>query len=189
MIEMILGLGVGVGLSAACGFRVFLPMLAASLAGHFGVLPLGSGFAWLASTPALTALSCATVLEIAAYYVPWVDNALDTIATPLATGAGILLTASVLIDVDPLLRWSLAIIAGGGAATAVQGTTVALRGGSTLSTAGLANGIVSTLEWIAAAAMAMLALFLPLVALIAVALFLGLLGRWLFRRKRTPPEG
>lgn len=180
MLETILALGVGVGLSAAAGLRVFAPMWVTALAGHYDVLPLGDGFQWLASLPALIALSCAMALEIAAYYFPWVDNVLDTIATPLAAVAGVLLTASVLTDVDPMARWALAIIAGGGAATAVQGTTVAIRGGSTLTTGGLANGVLATLEWVGALAVSALAILVPVVSLL---LLLGL-AVYLTRRHR-----
>src|SRR6185503_12680871 len=118
--ETVLSICVGIGLSAACGFRIFVPLLALSIAALSGHVHLSSGFAWIGTTPALIALSVATALEIAAYYVPWLDHALDTIATPAAVIAGTMTTAALVTDVSPFLKWTLAIIAGGGAAGLVQ---------------------------------------------------------------------
>src|ERR1051325_1725875 len=144
--ETLLSLCVGIGLSAACVFRVFVPLLIMSLAAHSGHLSLASGFEWIGSTPALIAFSAATALEIAGYYIPWVDHLLDSIATPAAIVAGIIVTASCATDVSPFLRWTLAAIAGGGAATVIQASTVLARGASTLTTGGLANPVFATAE-------------------------------------------
>src|SRR5580765_4989692 len=93
----------GIGLSAACGFRIFVPFLVAGIAARTGHLTLGPSFIWMASTPALIALSVATVLEVGAYYIPWLDHVLDLVATPAAVGAGIVMTASVVTGLDPML--------------------------------------------------------------------------------------
>lgn len=162
--ETVLALSLGLGLAAACGFRVFVPLLVAALAGNTGHLELASDFAWLGSDAAVIALGVATLLEIGAYYVPWLDNLLDTVASPAAVVAGAVVTAGVVTDVSPMLRWGTAIIAGGGAAGSVQGLTVLTRGASTAMTGGLANPIVSTLEAAAAVAVAVLAVLAPLLA-------------------------
>ena len=128
--ETLLAICAGLGLSAACGFRVFIPMLVMSIAVHAGHLEVAPDFAWIGSTPALLAFACATVLEIGGYYIPWLDNLLDTIATPAAIIAGTIVTASMVTDVSPFLRWTLAVIAGGGIAGAVQTTTVLTRAAS-----------------------------------------------------------
>src|SRR5436190_19684327 len=132
--EIFLSLCLGIGLSAACGFRVFVPMLIMSIASLSGHLSLAHGFEWIGSYPALIAFSVATCLEVAGYYIPWLDHLLDTIATPAAIVAGTIITASMVTDVSPLLKWTLAIIAGGGAAGMVQGTTVLARGASGITT-------------------------------------------------------
>ena len=144
--ETFLSLLIGIGLSAACGFRVFVPLLVVSIASHTGHLHLSSGFEWMGSDAALIAFAVATVLEVAAYYIPWLDNLLDTIASPAAVIAGTLVTASLVADMSPFLKWTLAVIAGGGIAGLVQGTTVVTRGASTASTCGLANPILATAE-------------------------------------------
>src|SRR5438094_7023125 len=132
--ETLLSVCLGIGLSAACGFRVFVPLLVMSIASLSGHLTLAHGFEWIGSYPALIAFAVATCVEIAGYYIPWVDNLLDTIATPAAIVAGILVTASVMMDVSPFVKWTLAIIAGGGAAGLAQGTTVLARGASSAGT-------------------------------------------------------
>ncbi len=162
--ETLVGLSVGIGLSAACGFRVFIPLLLAALAAHTGHLHLSQDFAWIGSTTAVLAFGAATLLEIAAYYIPWLDNALDSIASPAAVTAGTLMTASMITELDPFLRWSLAIIAGGGIAGAVQGGTVFSRSLSTTTTGGIANPLLSTAELGSALITAVLAILLPLLA-------------------------
>jgi hypothetical protein len=132
----------------------------------------------------------ATVLELAAYYIPWVDNLLDTVATPAAVVAGILVTASVITDMSPFLRWTLAVLAGGGVSTGVQAVTVAGRQISSLTTLGLGNPLIATLEAIGATVMAVLSILLPLVAVAAIAvLFVLALRRVLFRQPRPATAG
>jgi len=163
----------GIGLSAACGFRVFLPLLCLSVASMTGHVHLDSSFAWIGTTPAVVAFAVATAVEIAAYYIPFVDNLLDTIAVPLASTAGILVAALVMTDVDPLWRWTLAIIAGGGMATTTQLATTKLRALSSATTAGLGNPVLSTIEAIVAAVLSVVAVLWPVAALV---LALGLLA-------------
>jgi hypothetical protein len=166
--ETVLGLIVGIGLSAACGFRVFVPLMGMSIAALSGHITLGSGFEWIGTWTALLAFTTATVLEIGTYYVPWVDNMMDAIMTPAAIVAGTIVTASMVGDVSPFLRWSLAVIAGGGVAGIVQGGTVALRAGSSGTTGGAANPIVSTMEMIGSILVTILAIVLPILCLLAV---------------------
>ena len=171
----------GIGLAAACGFRVFVPFLALSVAARAGVVPLAPDFAWIDSTPALVAFSVATVLELLAFQIPWVDNVLDAIASPAAVLAGVILSASALTGLDPTLRWGLAVVAGGGIAGLFQGATALARLGSTAATGGLANPIVGFLESGAAVAIVVVAVFLPVVA------FAGVLAGtvWAVRRLRA----
>jgi hypothetical protein len=175
--EIALSILVGIGLAAACGFRVFVPFLVVSIASLSGHLELAEGFEWLGTHPALWALALATLLEILAYYIPWLDNLLDTIATPAAVAAGIVIAASVIGDVSPFLRWTLAVIAGGGTAAAVQAATVAVRGTSTVTTGGVANPVVSTGELGGSAVVATLAVVLPVVAVALVIIMSALLVR------------
>lgn len=186
-IEGVLSLGVGVGLAAAAGLRVFLPLLVLGLAGRFGGLPLSDGFEWLATGPAIATLGAATVLEIGAYYVPWIDNLLDVVAGPSAIAAGIVATAAAGAELPPAVRWAVAIVAGGGTAGIVQSLTTVARLKSLAFTGGLGNPVLATVEWLGALVTAVIAIVLPAVALAIVAALI-LLARWIVRRffRRTP---
>lgn len=181
-------LAAGIGLAAACGFRVFVPLLVTSIAANAGQLTLAPGFEWIGSYPAIAAFGVATALEIGGYYIPWVDNLLDSIASPAAVVAGIVVSASVFSDMDPFLKWSLAVVAGGGTAGAVQGTTVLVRGASSVATGGLGNPGVSTAEAGGSVATAGLAVILPFLALALVAGFIVFIVITFFRRKRGTPR-
>jgi hypothetical protein len=170
--DLALSIVLGVGLAAATGFRVFLPMLIASGAAYTGHLPLDESFTWLATPTALTMLGAAALTEIVAYYIPGVDNLLDTVATPGAFVAGTILSAAVMTDLPPMLKWTAAIIAGGGIAGVTQGVTAMLRAKSIVFTGGIGNLVLSTVELGGAALVSFLALAAPLVALAVVLLFL-----------------
>ncbi|MDX1946452.1 MAG: DUF4126 domain-containing protein [Pirellulaceae bacterium] len=184
--ELVLALCLGIGLSAGCGFRVFVPLLGMNVAALAGHLDLGPGFEWIGTWPAFACFLTATVLEIGAYYIPWLDNLLDAVATPAAIVAGTIATAAALGQVEnvsPLVEWSLALIAGGGTAAVVQTSTVALRGASTATTGGLANFVVSTGELIASVGATILALVLPILCATLVLISAFLAMRWLTRRQ------
>ena len=185
--ETLFSVLIGIGLSAACGFRIFVPLLVSGIGIHAGHLHPSADFAWLGSWPALIALGTATLLEVAAYYVPWFDNALDVVSTPAAVLAGTVVAGSFIADMSPWVRWSLATIAGGGAAAAVQTGTLGVRALSLATTGGLANPVVSTVEWMAATLVSVLAIVMPIlvVATLAIATILGAI-LWRRRRQRQP---
>jgi len=186
--DTLLSLGVGLGLSAACGFRVFVPLLVASIAAHNGYLTLAPGFEWVGTSQALYAFAMATLLEVLAYSIPWLDNALDVVATPAAVIAGILASAAVLTEIPPFFKWSLAIIAGGAAAGMVQGATTFLRLKTALASGGIGNFLIAGAELFGSVVVALLAIALPLMCLL---LLLGigmvvwrLAGRFAFGRRK-----
>jgi len=166
--EIIIAIAIGIGLSASCGFRVFVPMLVASIAARTGIFPAQEGFQWLASWPAIFCFGTATVFEILGYYIPFIDNLLDTVTTPLAIGAGTLLLTSVLPIDNDLLKWSGGFIFGGGAAATIQGGSVLTRLASSKLTAGIGNPVVATGEHVAAIGTSVLSLFIPMVIAILI---------------------
>lgn len=186
--ELFLSAAVGIGLAAACGFRIFVPLLLISVADKTGHLELASGFEWMGSTPAMITFGAATLLEILAYYVPFFDNLLDTLATPSAVVAGTIATASQVGDMSPWLTWSVAIIGGGGAAGLVQGMTTVTRQISSLATAGFGNPIVSTLEAGASFAFTLAAVFVPLLAVFVLIVGLAYGAKKLFMRGTKEQE-
>jgi len=189
-IESLLSIALGIGLAAATGFRIFVPLLVAGIAARAGILPLTDSFQWLAGTPALLMLATAAVFEVLAYYIPGVDHLLDLVAGPAAVAAGVIASASVMADIPPAVMWPVAIIAGGGIAGLTKGTTALLRAKSGAMTAGLSNPVVATVETLGSASVAILAVAVPLLCLAAV---MGLLywamkraGRLLSGRGRKP---
>lgn len=86
-------------------------MLIMSVAAYTGHLPLGESFAWLGTPSALIMLAVAALAEILAYYIPGVDNLLDSVATPAAFIAGTVVSAAVITDLPPMLKWTTAVIA------------------------------------------------------------------------------
>jgi hypothetical protein len=161
---MIASIFLGIGLSASAGFRVFIPLLIAALAGKFELLPLTDSFQWMASWPAIICFGTATLIELVAYYIPVVDNFLDLITTPMAILAGTLLATSVLPVDNDLLKWTSGILLGGGAAGVIQTGTSLLRLFSTKTTAGIANPVVSTAEHMAALGTSVFSILLPVIA-------------------------
>tara|TARA_B100001750_G_C15460345_1_gene573903 strand:- start:373 stop:960 length:588 start_codon:yes stop_codon:yes gene_type:complete len=168
----------GISLAAASGFRVFLPPFLMSLAVKVNLIDIdlvGSQFEFFTSTPAIIILGIATVAEFAAYYTPWIDNILDTIATPAAVLAGIGVTAISLEGSEPIIQWAIAVIAGGGMSAIIQTATVATRGISSTFTLGVANPVVATSENIASVALTIIAILFPILAIVFAVLLASLL--------------
>ncbi|HWV54377.1 DUF4126 domain-containing protein, partial [Pseudorhodoplanes sp.] len=193
--DLALSVALGIALAASTGFRVFLPMLIAGAAAYTGYLPLDESFAWLATPLALTMLGVAALVEIIAYYVPGIDNLLDTLAAPAALVAGTVLSAAVMTDLPPAVKWTAAIVAGGGAASLTQVVTTMVRAKSTIFTGGLGNSTLATAELGGAFVLPLLALVAPLIAVGIVLLLLWLAFRALRKlrgiaggRTNAPPQ-
>jgi hypothetical protein len=179
--DLAMSVVLGVGLAAATGFRLFLPMLILSVAAYAGHVSLSESFAWLGTPAAMIMLGTAAIAEAAAFYVPGVDNLLDTLVTPGAVVAGTVVSAAVITDLPPMLKWTAAVIAGGGVAGITQATTAMVRAKSTVLTGGLGNPIIATAELGGALLISLLALAAPLAALAVVVLLIWFALR-LFRR-------
>ncbi|MEH2401141.1 DUF4126 domain-containing protein [Nostoc sp.] len=167
-IELLLG----ISLSAAAGFRVFVPLLALSVASVFGHFDLPTDFDWLETPQAVIVFAVACSLEITGYYIPWLDHLLDIVATPAAFITGTIVTASVAPEMNPLVQWTLALVAGGGTAGLTKGLMNTLRISSTGVSGGLTNPIVSTIELVMAIGLSLLALVFPVLAGVTVIGFL-----------------
>ena len=176
---------IGIGLAAASGFRVFLPMFAVSLASYMGWIPMNENFHWLAGLPTLITTGIATIVEILAYYIPYVDHLLDTLSVPLATVAGSIMFASQFTHLDAFPTWALALIAGGGTAAAISSGFAGTRAASTATTGGLGNSVVATTETAGAGIMSFLALAAPVIAFviaIALVIVVFIFGRKLWNK-------
>ncbi|MGD1906042.1 MAG: DUF4126 domain-containing protein [Leptolyngbyaceae cyanobacterium] len=187
----LVALCLGLGLSAASGFRIFIPPLAMSLAAHSGMVTLSPDWQWVGSYPAMITLGAATAIEVLAYFVPWVSNGLDAIEVFAAPVAGTLLTASSLSmvgDLNPVLVWTVAAVAGGGTAEIVEGATSVTRLVASSVSGGLGGPVVSTGEMLSATVLSLLAILVPVVAFGVVVFLLVYSGhrirKWWRRRNR-----
>ena len=160
----VIGAFIGIGLAAATGFRVFLPLFIVSLASYFNWIPMNEQFQWLAGLPTLITTGIATIVEILAYYIPFIDHLLDTISVPMATVAGSILFASQFADLGTFPQWALALIAGGGTAATISSGFAGIRAASTATTGGLGNSVVGTTETAGAGIMSILAMAMPVIA-------------------------
>lgn len=184
---------IGIGLAAATGFRIFMPMFAVSLASYLGWIPANENFEWLSGLPTLIATGIAMIAEILAYYIPFVDHVLDTASIPLATIAGSVMFASQFTDLGTFPQWALALIAGGGTAAAISSGFAGTRAASTATTGGLGNSAVATTETAGAGLMSFLALASPVIAFVIAVILLVVVfifGRKLWRKisgfRKTP---
>lgn len=185
--ETIISIFLGIGLAASAGFRVFVPLFALSLASYFGVWDLNENWQWIGSFAALLTLGVASIVEIFAYFIPWVDNLLDGLAIPLAAIAGTAVMVSTVAGLDPVITWSLAIIAGGGTATAIKGASATSRLASTATTGGVANPVVSTIETGTATVVSVASIFAPVIAAIMVIAILIVIFS-IYRKLRPRPK-
>ena len=186
--NIIISIFLGIGLAAAVGFRVFLPLLVLSLAGFYDLIPLNESWQWVGSLTVVITMGVATLIEIFGYYIPWLDNLLDTIALPLATLAGTAVMVATVTDLSPVVTWTLAIIAGGGTAAAIKGNTSAARLASSTTTGGLANPVLTTVETGTSVVMAVASIIVPIIAFVLVLFLFFIIFRFykMLRKKRLP---
>lgn len=186
--ETIFSILIGIGLAASVGFRIFVPLFALSIAAHYNIIPLNETWEWVGGTTAIITLGVATVVEILGYYIPWLDNLLDSIAIPLAAIVGTAVMVSTVAGLDPVMTWALAIIAGGGTAAAVQTSSAATRLTSTATTGGIVNPVLATVETGSSIVMSILSIFVPIIAIIVVILLLWFVYKMYKKFKRKKVE-
>lgn len=171
-------IALGIALSACCGFRIFIPLLIASVAAYNGWFNFTEDLQWMGSLPAIICFATAAITEIAAYYFPFLDNLLDAAATPLAIAAGTVMAFAIIPTHahEPLLRWSIALMAGGVSAGSIHIGTGLLRLFSTKATLGTGNPLVATGENALAVTVSVLSFVIPVV----IASILILVVCWIF---------
>ncbi len=180
----ITSISLGLGLSAACGFRAFLPPLFLGIFTRADLITLGESWQWFSSDWAIGLFAAAALFEVCGYFIPWLDNLLDIISTPAAITAGTILTCASLDGIYPGLQWILALISGVGLTGTVQTSSVLLRGLSTATTGGLGNPIIAIAEDIVSIILTLTAILLPLISLILIVILL-ILGKRLIVKLRN----
>ncbi len=182
--HIISAVALGIALSACCGFRIFIPMLAGAVAAYNHWFNFSADMQWLGSLPAIICFATAAAVEIGAYYFPFLDNILDAVAAPLAIAAGTVLAFAILPagNSEPLLRWVAALVAGGATAGTLHVGTGLLRLFSTKATLGTGNPVVASGENALAVIISILSFAIPII----IATILLLVVTWIvykgFRR-------
>lgn len=166
--ENLLSIFLGIGLSAACGFRIFIPFLILGITSSMGLLDLDPNFEWISSTLFIIIFAAFSLAEIIGYFNPWIDNMLDTVATPLSIIAGIILSLSVITGFDPIIQWAIAIIIGGGITANFQFLSVKARSVSSVFSSGFGNPVISGLELLISIMLSILSILFPLIAFLFV---------------------
>jgi len=164
----------GLGLASATGLRTFLPLLMLALAAKFELfgLRLIDQMDWLASWPAVAALATAAVAEFAGDKVPAIDHALNAVGYVTRPVAGAVAAGSVFWAVDPTAAAIAGVIVGAPAALAFNAAQTGVRVGSTATTGGLGNPLVSLIEDVLTVVTVVIAFLAPILiplALIALA--------------------
>lgn len=180
-LSLTLALLAGIAVSAACGLRAFLPLLALGLGARFFGLELQPALRWLTGDLSLVALGSATVLEIAGDKIPAVDHALDVVATFVRPVTAAIATYGLLVH-WPSPWAQIVAVALGGSALALHAAKANTRVGSSLLSFGLVNPLLSVAEDIVSFGLVAIAFLAPLL----VALLLLLVFLWLTRRRKSP---
>ena len=181
--NLIVSIFLAIGLSAACGFRIFVPPLSYGLLYKAGLVQLGEGWTWIGNDFVLAILALATVVEICAYFIPWIDNLLDTLATPTSILAGTILSASSLSDFPPELQWILSLITGVSIAGGFQLVTLTIRGSSSVFTGGLMNPLFTIFEDLMSLVITLTMIISPILGILLI-IFIAFFIRKLFLKLR-----
>lgn len=180
----------GLGLASATGLRTFLPLLMLALAAKFEMfgVRLIDQMDWLVSWPAIAALATATTAEFAGDKVPAIDHGLNAIGYVTRPIAGAIAAGSVFWNVDPAAAAIAGLIVGAPAALAFNAAQTGVRVGSTATTGGLGNPLVSLVEDVLAFVTVIVAFLAPIlipVVLIVLAIVVFRLAR-LIRGRSAP---
>ena len=190
MFEAISGLSAAFGLSGSAGLNAYIPLLLVALAARFPMsdplVKLQPPFDLLGSWWAIGLIAVLLVVEIVADKIPAVDSVNDAIQTFIRPAAGAILfagSANVITDIHPILALGSGLLVAGG----VHATKTAARPVVTVTTGGVGNPVVSTLEDIVAFVVSLLAILLPIIAALLLLTFLFVViyfvRRW--RQRRT----
>lgn len=173
------------GLSIPAGLNAYIPLLAVSLAQHFGWLQLSEPFNVMGEWWMIAIIAVLLVVEIVADKIPAVDHVNDVIQTfirPAAGGVVAVAAAGSATDVSPWLLVVAGVLLAGG----VHAVKATARPVVNVTTAGTTTPVVSAAEDVGAAALSASAIFAPALVGVLVILFAYLFWRlWRWKRERT----
>jgi hypothetical protein len=185
VIDAITGLATGLGLSSSAGLNAYLPLLIVSLVARFtDWIMLNEPWSALTNGWIIALLAVLLAVEVVADKIPAVDHVNDVIQTFVRPLAGAILFAAssnVVADIHPVLAMACGLVVAGG----VHVVKATARPVVTATTAGVGNPIVSTIEDVTSALVALLSILIPtLIALLLLLLLVVVVG-WYWRRRRA----
>jgi uncharacterized membrane protein len=186
----VIALLTGTGLSAAAGLNAYIPFLIVALISRFtDLITLPQSYAWIESWWAIGIGAVLLFAEVVLDKIPAVDTVNDTIQTFIRPTMGGLIFAatqsaesldnSAWMQENPWVGIILGVVVSGLVHTGKMAARPALNTGSV----GMAAPVVSTAEDGASIGLSLIAIFLPLLVIIAVALLAWLLI-WMWLRVR-----
>jgi hypothetical protein len=177
----------GLGLAFPAGLNAYIPLLTLACAARFtNLVTLASPYDALSSNAGIGVLTLLLAVEVVADKVPLVDHANDLIQTVVrpASGAILMLSSTGAVEhFNPTLAVILGILAAG----SVHTVKAVARPAVTVTTGGLGNPIVSTVEDVIAFISSVAAIVLPLLVILTIpafVAFIAVLARRRLRRRR-----
>jgi Domain of unknown function (DUF4126) len=155
------------GLSGAAGLNAWIPLFATGLLERTGAIDVAHPYDKLGSTAVLIVLGVLMLVDLVGDKIPVVDSVLHAAGTVVHPGAGAILFAGEagLKDVPDIVSLaSGALISGSLHATRASARPVVIG-----STAGMGNPVVPLVEDAASIALVVLAVVVPILALLIVA--------------------
>jgi hypothetical protein len=174
----------GVVLAATAGLRAFLPVFSASLAAWMTELPLPANLTWLEKPQTVLIFGVATLLEILGDKIPVVDHALDGVQVLTKPVLAVLAATPFVYQLAPEHSVAIGILLGAPLALGVHSAKATARLGSTATTAGVGNPLLSVAEDVAAVVSIILGFLAPLVALVLMAATIVFIARLALRVRR-----
>jgi hypothetical protein len=178
----------GLGLAAPAGLNAYIPLLVLALADRLSnQVNLAAPFDALSSTPVILVLLALLTIEIVVDKVPGADHVNDLVQTAIRPAAGAILmlaTTSQAVDLSPVLMAILGIVAAG----AIHGAKATARPAMTIGTAGVFNPLISVGEDMLATVASVLAIFIPLLAVLGMVL-VGVLAFFGIRKAKRVATG
>jgi hypothetical protein len=179
----------GAGLAAPAGLNAYIPLRTVGLLARFtDLVTLNEPYDIIASDAGLIILTVLLVIELFADAIPGLDSVNDVIQSVIRPAAGAFLMLASdegMLDMHPILQ----VIIGAGIAGAVHAVKALGRPAITVSTGGLGNPGVSSLENLLALVLSIMAILIPVAVLVGAVLLLILGIRWLLRRKSPTGTG
>ena len=175
----------GIGLAAPAGLNAYIPLLILALADRATTkITLNAPYDVLSSNLGLGILVVLLTVEVAVDKIPGLDHVNDIVQSFVRPAAGAIValaSTSGVVTIDPAVMLVIGLVLAG----TVNAVKVTTRPAVTLGTAGILNPFVSLGEDALATLASLIAVFLPALVIVILAMF-AVSSILLVRRFRQP---